>query len=411
MFHRIYHPLTALQPSPVLIYLPSGPFFPDHPVYNEDHFISALSGFSHSTVVRINYRLSQKHPFPTPVYDVLTGYDWILENLVSKSASTSYHGRTSHTIARLGVCGELVGGGLATMLALTECRAGSKRLAAAAVNNPILDWAFPFGLPATEEEAALEDEDIFQTGNDLLNWWNQLEAKEANSTMKKTPPVPASSWEAYADSPILPTATLLRAREIFFRKPEDYFDRFASPICFFRSPCAEIVYPTDEDKITSLSPSSDPDLVVPPDLYSDTDSIFTHNPPHHQQSPQNPADLPTLIKRRTYHRVHPPSNSGLLLPHMYITSGSESPLLDQSSELTRLMKRCVMRQARTICRTEDDEIVRQLEEQDKERKRQDADRKVRMNVDASVGLWSRAAKEEWRPRVEDVGMWLREVMR
>jgi acetyl esterase/lipase len=411
MFHRIYHPLTALQPSPVLIYLPSGPFFPDHPVYNEDHFISALSGFSHSTVVRINYRLSQKHPFPTPVYDVLTGYDWILENLVSKSASTPYHGRTSHKIARLGVCGELVGGGLATMLALTECRAGSKRLAAAAVNNPILDWAFPFGLPATEEEAALKDEDIFQTGNDLLNWWNQLEAKEANSTLKKTTPVPASSWEAYADSPILPTTTLLRAREAFFRKPEDYFDRFASPICFFRSPSAEIVYPTDEDKIASLSPSSDPDPVVPPDLYSDADSIFTHNPPHHQQSPQKPADLPTLIKRRTYHRVHPPSNSGLLLPHMYITSGSESPLLDQSSELTRLMKRCVMRQTRTTCRTEDDEIVQQLEEQDKERKRQDADRKVRMSVDDSVGLWSRAAEEEWRPRVEDVGMWLRGVMR
>jgi acetyl esterase/lipase len=410
MFHRIYHPLTALQPSPILIYLPSGPFFPDHPVHNEDHFISALSGSSHSTVVRINYRLSQKHPFPTPVYDVLTGYDWILENLVSKLASTSYHGRTSHTIARLGVCGELAGGGLATMLALTECKAGSKRLVAAAVNNPILDWAFPFGLPATEEEAALEGEDIFQTGNDLLNWWNQLEVKEANSTPKKTAPVPVPSWEAYADSPILPTTTLLRAREAFFRKPEDYFDHFASPICFFRSPSAEIIYPTDEDKLASLSPSSDPDSVIPPDLYSDTDSIFTHNPPHHQQSPQNPADLPTLRKRQTYHRVHPPSNSGLLLPHMYITSGSESPLLDQASELTRLMKRCVMRQTRTIYRAEDDEIVRQLEEQDKERERQEADRKIRMNVDAGVGLWSRAA-EEWRPRVEDVGMWLRGVMR
>ena len=73
------------------------------------------------------------------------------------------------------------------------------------------------------------------------------------------------------------------------------------------------------------------------------------------------------------------------------------------------MKRCVMRQTRTIYRAEDDEIVRQLEGQDKERERQEADRKIRMNVDAGVGLWSRAA-EEWRPRVEDVGMWLRGVM-
>jgi len=74
------------------------------------------------------------------------------------------------------------------------------------------------------------------------------------------------------------------------------------------------------------------------------------------------------------------------------------------------MKRSVMRQTRTIYRAEDDEIVRQLEEQDKERERQEADRKVKMNVDAGVGLWSRAA-EEWRPRVEDVGMWLRGAMR
>ncbi|OCL07761.1 hypothetical protein AOQ84DRAFT_341394 [Glonium stellatum] len=365
--------------------------------------MSALSGSSRSTIVRINYRISQKHAFPTPVHDVLTGYDWVLGNLIHKPASTSRYSRIGHITACLGVCGELVGGGLATMLALTECKTGSKRLLAAAVNNPILDWVFPFEL-STAEDATLEDEDMFQSSNDMLNWWNQLETKEASPRMKATPAV-ESSWKKHADSPILPTKVLLHARDAFFRRPEDYFDRFASPICFFRSPSAEIIYPAEVDKLASLpSSSDDSDSATQRNLYSDTDTISTHNPSHHHQSPLNPANLPTLIKRRTYHRVHPPTNSGLLLPHMYITTGRESPLLDQASELARQMKRSVMRQARTIYHAEDSGKILQLGEQE-------ADRKVCVSVDAGAGLWSRAAGEEWRPRIEDVGVWLRGRMR
>lgn len=88
-----------------------------------------------ATIARINYRASSEFQFPTPFHDVLFGWDWIRENLLLDKFDRSY-------LARLGVCGELIGGSLATMLALTECRIGESRIAAAAVNNPIADWVF-----------------------------------------------------------------------------------------------------------------------------------------------------------------------------------------------------------------------------------------------------------------------------
>ena len=137
----------APKPSaPILLYLPPGPVVKKS-LEDEERVITTLQDSSAATVVRINYRASSLNQYPTPCHDVLLGYDWVCEHLLIDEFSRPY-------LARLGVCGELVGGSLATMLALTECRLGESRIGAAAVNNPIVDWVFP------DELAVIQPEDL-----------------------------------------------------------------------------------------------------------------------------------------------------------------------------------------------------------------------------------------------------------
>jgi len=105
--------------SPVILYLPTGPVAKDTCVVDDDEIITALSAASNATVVRVNYRLGNGVQYPTPIHDVLAGYDWVKQNLPTDSVSKSRHGRPTKATSRFGVCGQLLGGSLATMLALT----------------------------------------------------------------------------------------------------------------------------------------------------------------------------------------------------------------------------------------------------------------------------------------------------
>ena len=95
-----------------------------------------LSLGANATVVSIGYRLDQRELYPRPVHDVLTGFDWVLKHLVQDQGSSS----GSRKSPKIGVCGELIGGGLATMLALTECHANKPGISAAAIGDPVVDW-------------------------------------------------------------------------------------------------------------------------------------------------------------------------------------------------------------------------------------------------------------------------------
>ena len=121
----------------MIIHLPRGPFNA-----NEDEetgtFRQIAHQLPHHHIIRINYRLSAQDAYPTPIHDVLVGYDWVLQNLLHKR-SISRPGR-SEDVGRIAVCGELIGGGLAAMLALTECRKGEPGVMAAALSNPLVDW-------------------------------------------------------------------------------------------------------------------------------------------------------------------------------------------------------------------------------------------------------------------------------
>ncbi|KAF2192988.1 alpha/beta-hydrolase [Zopfia rhizophila CBS 207.26] len=401
----IFHPLTCSPPSPILIYLPSGPIIPDQSD-EEERIISSLSASTRSTIARINYRLSPQHQFPTPIHDVLTGYEWILENLIHDGSNSTF--RQPH-ISRLGVCGELVGGSLATMLALTECRLGGSRIGAAAVNNPIVDWVFPDELPPLEQsehpEPFAPEDTSFPADQDLTSWWTQQDEQDARSQQaqrKRTPrPPPPTSWVYNGANPIIPSLTLSGERDVLFSKPENYCDRFASPIHFFRSPHGQLIYPKGNNILASTPPK---------ELPEDSFDIETQLSINHYESLGKALaepEIPTLVRCRAYVRIYPPSGIKLELPQLHITTGSRSPLFDQASELAKLMKRSIARQAlrSRSARTKWQDPT------EKARYEEYAEQRVRMSMVDGVGLWTQPEDTDiWKTSMASVGAWMREIL-
>ena len=115
--------------------------------------------------------------------------------------------------SKIGVCGELIGGSLATMLALTECRAQRPTIDAAAAGNPIGDWTAIFAADSGDNTDALSE------------------------------------------------TSLLKIRDQLFSKPEHFHDPFASPLLFFRTPSTSLPNPYSQQ-------TSDPSLEPAPDPYA-----------------------------------------------------------------------------------------------------------------------------------------------
>ncbi|ORY10962.1 Alpha/Beta hydrolase protein [Clohesyomyces aquaticus] len=398
----IFHSSTP-PPSPILIYLPSGPIIPDQDE-EEERVISNLTKTSGSTIARINYRLSPEFPYPTPIHDVLLGYDWILGNLVRDSSADSNPRRH---VARLGVCGELVGGSLATMLALTECRMGGSRIGAAAVNNPIADWVFPDDLPVVEKALISEpyapEETSFPADDDLATWWTQQDEQESvpiphKRPKRKTKQPPPASWIENAENSMLPTLLLSGERDVLFRKSEHFFDRFASPIHFFRSPHGQLICPQDDDIYASIAPDQ---LRDPLDF--ETQMSINHFESV-DQTPKAPP-VPTLTRCRAYARIYPPAGSNLSLPRWHISTGTGSPLLDQANELAKRTKRAIARQslrARTSRRHWTDPV-------EKAKYEEYAEQRVQLSVIGGTGLWTQSEDTiQWRSQMAEVGIWMRE---
>jgi acetyl esterase/lipase len=360
---------------------------------------SYLSKCANATVVQVNYRYGSSYRYPTPIHDVLSGYDWVMSNLLGSSKTR-----------RIGVCGELLGGSLATMLALTECRLGSRRVECAAVNNAIFDWLF---LDSLNPESPT--------------------SKETSASSKRKKP---TSWEQHQKDDSLSALDLMRARSKLFGRPQDLFDRFASPIHFFRSPGAELPPQliNDSPALTKTKDSDETpptydgrDLPEPPSdsdiQYSyEDDAILTND--QDIDSVKTPQEASTgsslhLLKRRKYHRAHPPKGSGLVLPRMLISGGTDSLLLDQSEEFVRLMRRSVSKEHLQnlsldfkVEMTDDaektEEIVGKMEEA---RKR--AERRVQWILKPGHFGWAERGKRsdgEWKEYLNDAGSWFRNCL-
>ncbi|KAL0261375.1 hypothetical protein SLS55_002805 [Diplodia seriata] len=337
-------------PSPILLFLPPGPLAPAAPL-DQDGLLHRLQQASNATVVAVHYRLSPEHQYPTPVHDVLTAYDWVLEHLASQPQHCSAN---SPHLARIGVCGELVGGSLATMLAMTECQLASHRIVAAAVNNPVADWIFPSDLRQVQDA---ESENV-SPGDE-----GEGRARPQNK-LKKTPVARPPSWDTYAQNPALPQSAMVHARNVLFPNFDAYFDPFASPIHFFRTPGISYSVPIrTEDDWASEAPNE----------YNFMDSIE-----------------PVLEERRRSYRRYPPTGMGLRLPVLTVSVGEESMLFDQGEELVRLVKRSVDKNAVT---------------------EGEAERRVGLRLRPGAGLWSGPFRaRDWHQEVGAIGAWFGRIL-
>lgn len=273
----------------------------------DDQIVALLSeSLPNSTVVRLNYRCDDQHRFPVAAHDTLAAYDWILENLMNVAPSAKDDEPSLAHTARMpgiGLCGELIGGGLATMLALTECQVGTPSITAAAVNNPVLDWTFGMDQPTS-------------LGGDAVAADGELDCSKSPQPRRRPSKSRTyhSSWTQFSLHDRLSAKDLTRAREMFFRTPESYFDPFASPVLFFRT--AGVDLPTE----------ADPSLLDP------------------DETVQTSSASPTTKSQRrtTTHRRYPPTGMGLRLPSMRISVGRENLLHDQGAEVASLMRRSIL---------------------------------------------------------------------
>lgn len=362
---------------PIVLYLPPGPLLASRA--SNDHVARLLASGSGATVVEINYRSGIHHRYPTPVHDVLFGYDWVIKHLIPHRAVVR-PGRSGSHVARIGVFGELLGGSLATMLGLTECRAGIPHIAAAAVNEPILDWVFPEADEPQDDFASMIEDEV-----------PAMAKRKASRRAIKTRP----SFLSNGDCSAITSRGLLSTRKGLFRKEAHMLDPFASPILFFRSPGVVTPSGTFEETLDEFEELA---LLDKEDFHRQQLKLSAMSNASFEQShgmTDEVAAADEQSKPRKSSRRYPRTGSGLQLPNFRITHGQNSPLLDQGFELTTLLRRSMMRSA-SESETEAAHY-RALEE---------AEQRMQLITNVEVALCSAGQTQE----LEAVGSWFREVL-
>jgi acetyl esterase/lipase len=93
-----------------------------------DTLTRGLANAAHAIVVSVDYRLAPEHPYPEPLDDCWTAFDWVASN------TSVFEGDPS----RIAVAGDSAGGNLAAVVALMARDAGM-RLAMQALIYPVTD--------------------------------------------------------------------------------------------------------------------------------------------------------------------------------------------------------------------------------------------------------------------------------
>ncbi|GAM82456.1 hypothetical protein ANO11243_004360 [Dothideomycetidae sp. 11243] len=334
-------------PPPVILYLPPGPLL-SYP--RPFPVASILAANVASTVVQIDYRLGLGHKYPAPVHDVLFGYDWVLRNLVGT--------HPLHGSARIGVFGELVGGGLATMLALTECHSRGHRIAAAAANDPILDWIFPEAV--ANEISQIPSSSSRAKKNDKSAFWLEMQRDPALMEM-------------------------IKARPSLFRKPADWFDPFASPTLFFRS--AGISVPTDHaiDEFDEISRLNQQDFLREQRQLSAITLADSSNTTDDEEAQKKPRKASTRF---------PNVGSGLTLPSLQLMTADHGMFHEQAAEMIHLTHRSMVR-TDELRHADPDIAVMHAQE-----------RATHVIREPDSKYWH----EGWDRGIADVAQWFREVL-
>ena len=239
------------------------------------------------------------------------------------------------------------------MLALTECHEDRKGITAAAVGNPLVDWTGLFPHESDHTSDSQEAGLVRRTHGDLSFLPDPY---KGGLPRRLLPHQKTISFNTPSSDP-LPIGGLLQIRRHYFRKPESYFDPFASPLLFFRTPSAEL--PRE-------SPAN----------YTIID-----------QSEKGGDSAESVNKRRSP-RKYPPTDSNLLLPWMRVDVGKENVLQDQGLEFVELMRRSFRRSRVERSASAQKEVHRTFEVVERE----------------GMGLWD--AKDAL-----EIGQWFGEVLR
>ncbi|KAF2858671.1 alpha/beta-hydrolase [Piedraia hortae CBS 480.64] len=321
----IHHPLKSSPNSShsptVLVHFARGPVAAD--TSHDLAFVSALRTHLPFTVVQLNYCLGEDHPYPGPVHDAVIGYEWVVEHVLHRKPT-----------GRVGVSGELVGGSLAAMLSLTECRIGEPGIVATALNLPIVDWT------------VFERTDV---------------ASPSDSGPGGEQPVQGDGWES--------KLALIQWRPKLFRKDEHFFDPFASPILFFRS-AGRLPSGQDLGKDSEISTADKP---------GESDSI-----------PTTLEELEAVALEMTPRKASkrfPSVAFRLRLPQFYISSGRDNLLDAQIHEFTRQLKQSHIRQvtpSRFGRKVLTDEEVDRAQ---RSKRREDAEKKALLSAQEKSTLW------------------------
>ncbi|KAF2224535.1 hypothetical protein BDZ85DRAFT_216616 [Elsinoe ampelina] len=301
------HGATSATPPPLVLHL--SPRSLTGIFKTRDDSASVLARLMPSVVVEILYRADSVRKYPTPIHDVMFGYDWVLKHLVP---SRSFLAPTfnDHSPARIGVYGEGSGAGLAAMLALTECRTKGHRIAAAALHDPLLNWVMPEEVTQDLDEAAMR-----------------------RDSRRRPAFVPSND----TDTSIL--RAIVSARSELFKTPGDWFDPFASPLLFFRSSNAAI--PTSDpnapvDEFAELSAMNQHDFMRQQLKLSAMSNFAGHD------TGIDVEDDPVGSLRRSARR-YPRIDSGLTLPNFRLTIGPDGVWRAQAEEFTKYVWRSMIR--------------------------------------------------------------------
>lgn len=242
------------------------------------------------------------------------------------------------------------------MLALTECRIGQLGVLSAAINNPIVDWP-NIGLAHPKKPS------------------------ESTNTAEMT--------TASEDQ-------LIRLRQQLFKKPEQFFDPFASPTLFFRSAGLPIPAAASEAPLDDLEHLA----------YLEREEYYQQNIDANVTDASQ-ALSPSERPLRRASKRYPSAALGLRLPSFYISAGKGSIFNGPSAELSQQLGRSHLRQAASFnfgCKILTDEELDQLSDDTEQKVSEEVKKKVRFRLYDGIGLWDDT--DSGADRVHAAAHWL-----
>jgi acetyl esterase len=181
---RIYRPLDADGPLPVLLYFHGGGWVVGS-LESHDAIGRALANRSGCLVVAVDYRLAPEHRFPAAVDDAWAATQWVAEHAAEIGADAR----------RIAVGGDSAGGNLAAVVAIRARERGIP-LAFQLLIYPVMDYNL-------DSPSYLENAEGFYLTRDSMRWYWSQYLGDADGTHPEASPLRA------ADLRNLPPALLI----------------------------------------------------------------------------------------------------------------------------------------------------------------------------------------------------------